>query len=251
MSVAACAELVAKGDPDRFLAAMAAPPSARERLFPLYAFNLEIARAPWVASEPAIGEMRLTFWRETLDEIAAGAPPRAHEVARPLAEMVRATGLPVGVLDDMVVARWADLARQRFETAGALADYLDATAGNLMWASVLALGGAPSLEDPARRVGRAGGLAGWLLAAPELAARGWPAEPPGLEPLIGAARSDLDRARGQRFGSAVPALRTAWRAGAVLKRAARDPAAIAEGRLAGSEFARRGSLLVKTLTGRW
>ena len=45
MSVEACAELVERGDPDRFRAIMAAPPEARAQLFPLYAFNLEVARA--------------------------------------------------------------------------------------------------------------------------------------------------------------------------------------------------------------
>ena len=48
MSVEACAALVARGDPDRFLSAMAAPVAARAVLFPLYAFNLEVAKAPWL-----------------------------------------------------------------------------------------------------------------------------------------------------------------------------------------------------------
>lgn len=68
MSIAACAALVARGDPDRFAAIMAAPPAARARLFPLYAFNLEVARAPWVTKEPMIAEMRLQWWRDVLAE---------------------------------------------------------------------------------------------------------------------------------------------------------------------------------------
>ncbi|TNF18762.1 MAG: phytoene synthase, partial [Rhodobacteraceae bacterium] len=59
----ACAAIVEKGDPDRFASAMAAPVAARARLFPLYAFNLEVARAPWVTQEPMIAEMRLQWWR--------------------------------------------------------------------------------------------------------------------------------------------------------------------------------------------
>ncbi|PKP73045.1 MAG: phytoene synthase, partial [Alphaproteobacteria bacterium HGW-Alphaproteobacteria-6] len=49
MSLAACAEMVRAGDPDRFAATMAAAPAIRDRLWPLYAANLEIARAPWAA----------------------------------------------------------------------------------------------------------------------------------------------------------------------------------------------------------
>ena len=55
----ACAELVQRADPDRFMAAMAAPVAARRVLFPLYALNVEIARAPWVTQEAMIAEMRL------------------------------------------------------------------------------------------------------------------------------------------------------------------------------------------------
>ncbi len=67
MSLAACAALVERGDPDRFLAVMAAPAWARARLFPLYAFNLEVARAPWVTEEPMIAEMRLQWWRDVVE----------------------------------------------------------------------------------------------------------------------------------------------------------------------------------------
>ncbi len=38
---------VKTGDPDRYMATMAAKPPDREKLLVLYAFNLEIARAPW------------------------------------------------------------------------------------------------------------------------------------------------------------------------------------------------------------
>ena len=54
---------------------MAAPLAARQILFPLYAFNVEVARAPWVASEPMIGEMRLQWWRDVLEEIGADEVP--------------------------------------------------------------------------------------------------------------------------------------------------------------------------------
>ena len=81
MSLQACAEIVKRGDPDRFLAAMAAPPDARRILFPLYAFNVEVARAPWVTAEPMIAEMRLQWWRDSVEGIYAGEP-RRHAVIR-------------------------------------------------------------------------------------------------------------------------------------------------------------------------
>jgi len=251
MSLAACATLVERGDPDRFLATMTGAPKARARLFPLYAFNLEIARAPWVSSEPMIGQMRLQFWRDTLAEIAQGAPPRAHEVAVPLTQVLRETEQGVDLLDAMVVARLTDLERAPFGSAPALGAYLGETSGNLMVAAVAALGGDPGLDVPAHAVGRASGLANWLMAVPELQARGWEALPEDIAVLIAEARAGLTAARRARFGPALPAVRAAWRAEAVLDRAAADLGAIRAGQLGGSEFARRGSLLVKSLTGRW
>ncbi|MEC7259362.1 MAG: squalene/phytoene synthase family protein, partial [Pseudomonadota bacterium] len=87
-NLTACARIVEQGDPDRFLAAMAAPVQARRVLFPLYAFGVEIARAPWVTQEPMIAEMRLQWWRDALEEIASGAPARRHEVVTPLASLL-------------------------------------------------------------------------------------------------------------------------------------------------------------------
>ena len=46
--VIACAKLVERGDPLRFRSVMAAPSNLRPALFTLFAFNLEVARAPWV-----------------------------------------------------------------------------------------------------------------------------------------------------------------------------------------------------------
>ena len=79
MTLNACAELVRQGDPDRFLATMAATPEARAKLFPLYAFNLEVAKAPWVTREPMIAQMRLQWWQDIVTEVVEGKPPRAHE----------------------------------------------------------------------------------------------------------------------------------------------------------------------------
>ena len=47
----ACASLVAKGDPDRFSALLASPIDVRPVMLPIYAFNLEVSRAPWLTEE--------------------------------------------------------------------------------------------------------------------------------------------------------------------------------------------------------
>lgn len=250
MSLDASAALVERGDPDRFLAVMAAPPAARARLFPLYAFNLEVARAPQVTREPAIAEIRLTWWREALEEIAAGGPVRQHEVVVPLA-----LALPsdlaaelVPVLDDLIVARHLDIDRLPFSQGAALTDYLDRTAGHLLWAAARLLGAEARHEAAVRALGRAQGLANWLLATPALKAMGWeplPESEVDFSRLAGEALTGLAAARAPRN----PALLAAWRARAILRQAVKDPSAVLEGRLGQSEFQRKFSLLWRSFLG--
>jgi phytoene/squalene synthetase len=252
---AACAEIVRKGDPDRFLAAMAAPVEARAMLFPLYAFNVEVARAPYVSAEPMIGEMRLQWWRDAVEEIAAGKRPRAHEVVGPLAEVIDRAHLPVGLLDGIAAARRWDLWKEPFADEAAFRDHIAATSGNLMWATALALGAGARHEAGARAAGQAMGLANWFRAVPELEARGMYPLPDGRPEAVAAlARAGLDvlaTARHLSYGPVVPALRAAWQAGPILRQAAREPGRVAAGALGTSDFRRRLSLMWKAATGGW
>jgi len=93
MSFDACAALVERADPERFRAIMASPVAARRVMFPLFAFNVEVSRAPWVTQEPMIAEMRLQWWRDVLEEIGAGAEVRKHEVVDALADVLDADNL--------------------------------------------------------------------------------------------------------------------------------------------------------------
>ena len=251
--IKACARLVERGDPDRFLAAMAAPVAARGPLLTLYAFNLEVARAPWVTKEPLIARMRLQFWRDVVEGAGAEAPP-AHEVAGPLAALIVAKELPRDVLLALIDAREADLERAPFGDEAALWAYLEATSGGLMQLCVRALGGAG--DAMARDLGVAQGLANYLMAVPVLEAAGRLPLPDGrVRAVAGLAREGLARlaraqsARKQVTHAARPAFLAAWRAGALLEQAARTPERVAVGGLAQSEFARRGSLLWRSVTG--
>ena len=91
MNATACAPLVEAGDPDRFLTVMAAPMPLRPRLWPLYAYNLEIARAPWASSEPMVAEMRLQWWIDTVEAMGRGTLRPGHEVTDGLAPLIAAT----------------------------------------------------------------------------------------------------------------------------------------------------------------
>jgi len=243
VSVQACAEIVAAGDADRFAAAMTAPVEDRDALFPLYAFNLEIAKAPWLTSEPMIAQMRLQFWRDVLDEVQEGKKARAHEVVEPLAAAIRARGIPLAPLHQMIDARQVDIEREPFDGPAALWHYLETTAGALMVASMGALG--HRAPDQARVLGRAQGLAAFIAAQDDLEAHGWRAVQSDMLPgMVETALGDLSPLP-KRFGMATPAARAAWRTRARLEALKAGKPAVE------SEFARRTSLVVKTVLRRW
>ena len=253
MTLAACAGLVERGDPDRFAATLAAPPEARAKLWPIYAFNLEIARAPWVSTQPLIAEMRLQFWRDVL---VAKNPP-AHEVAGPLHALIGQTPGLAALLDQMVEARRRDIAKEPFATPSEFDAYIEDTSAILLWAAALALGADPAAETAFRALGWAAGLANYLRAVPALAARGltplYDPDPKALRILAKEGLNHLSIARSQRatFGRAAPAALSAWQAGPLLRQAYANPTRVAEGTLALSEFIKRGALVWMGLTGRF
>jgi len=79
-----CARQVRWFDRERYLSALFVPAPSRERVFALYACNLEIAKTRESVSEPLIGQMRLTWWFEAIDELYAGRV-RRHPVVEALA----------------------------------------------------------------------------------------------------------------------------------------------------------------------
>jgi phytoene/squalene synthetase len=256
--LSACGALVRRGDPDRFLSALLAPPEGREGLFALYAFNLELARIPFVVSEPTLGLIRLEWWRESVGMIFNGGPVRAHEVVEPLAGTIRAAGLPRAPFDRLLAARERDARGERCEDRATLDAYLADTGGALLElaARALAPGGAGAAAADA---GFAFAAANWLAAVPALSARG--GRPlPGPDPretaraLARDGLAALERARASR--RAVPAAaRAAFAAGWPAERRLRAALSPSYAPEAGpgepSAFARRAGLLWIAATGRW
>ena len=251
--VTACAQLVERGDPWRFRAVMAAPARARPLLFALFAFNVEVSRAPWVTQEPMIAEMRLQWWRDVCDEIASGGPVRRHEVASPLARLIRPED--AALLDELVAARRWDIYKDAFEDEAHFATYLDQTAGHLTWVAARTLGEAD--ETTVRAVAQAAGIAGWLRAIPALEAQGrvplLDGTPEGVRALARKGLARLQEARSNRRAVSRPSRAALYHIGGalpVLQAAANDPRLVAEGGLPDPVAADR-NLIWRVLTGRW
>ncbi|WP_417598736.1 squalene/phytoene synthase family protein [Pararhodobacter oceanensis] len=249
--IAACAAQVEIGDPDRFLATMAAPPVARPALLALYAFNLEVARAPWVTKEPLLAQMRLQFWRDVLQ----GEIGVTHDTATALLSVIETAGLDHDLLMRVIDAREAEIGTSAaFADEAALWRYLEDTAGALLALAVQALGGEASLA--AQQLGAAQGMANYLMAVPALEAAGRLPLPDGRPQAVASlAREGLARYTQARRElrdlpkTARPALAATWRTARILKLAAAQPMRVGDGALAQSEFSRRGSLLWQSLIG--
>lgn len=258
MSLDHCRALLVSADPDRLRTAEAAPRAAQALLIPLYALNVEISRAAWASTEPLVAEMRLQWWRDVLAELGQGAPPRTGHPVLETCGFLQGDGAVVAVLDRLVEARRWDIWGDPFAGSGALWDHLESTGGALMWLAARLLGAPDSAESTVRQFGSAAALAAWLRAVPSLTARGrHPLPDPAAAAVSELARQGLDRiaaarrGRGQVPGPALPALLAGWQARPLLALAMKEPARVASGTLALSEFARRGSLTWAALTGRW
>ena len=208
-------------DPDRWLSSRFISDAAtRADVVALYAFDHELARAPKVASNALLGEIRLTWWREALDEIFGAMPVRRHPTAQALAGIVARYGLARAPLEAMIDARYRELDSAPFSEADAL-DWSRDTGGTC--AQIAA-----QMLDPAAdpKMAGAGGTA-WSLG-------GRMAGDPELRPT---------------FLKVIHAARSASRLLGVAAFPAVAHAALA-GRPAGGDFARRLRLTIAVARGR-
>ncbi|MCR5876028.1 squalene/phytoene synthase family protein [Phenylobacterium sp. J426] len=162
-------DLIRRTDPDRWLSSrFIGDAQARAEVVAIYAYDYELARAPKVASNSLLGEIRLTWWREMLDEAFDGRPVRLHPTAQALADVVRRRGLPREPLEAMIDARYRELDAAPMDPPEALAWARD-TGGRAAELAALIL--APGADvGPARAAGTAWAMSRRAADAPALAA---------------------------------------------------------------------------------
>jgi phytoene synthase len=210
-------------DPDRFLCALFAPAARRAALFALIAYNHELARAREAASNPIAALIRLQWWREAVEEAAAGRPPRRHEVAAPLHAAIAAGALDPRDLTAMADAREAETEEEGIPTRAAFSAYLRGTAGGVAVAAGRLLGASGEALAQLQSLGEAYGLAGVLRSVAHHAAAGRSLLPADAlaEAGVGAAQVVADP------GAAAPVVRKLAAEGAArlaeLRRSARIP----------------------------
>jgi phytoene synthase len=169
--------LVRRVDEDRWLASRFAPADVRARLIALYAVNHEIARTAEVVTQPALGALRLAWWREALAEIAAGKPPRAHPALQAYASAAPDMPSALRYWELVLDARACDLEAAPFSVWADLEAYIDNTAGNVMRMALTVCGDDQTPAELVRVAARAWGYMGLVRSAPGWGARGRSALP--------------------------------------------------------------------------
>ena len=152
------------GDPDRFWCLIPSAPASRPPVVALLALNQELGRVAEQVTQPMAGFIRLQWWREAIEEAAAGRP-RRHPVAEALPTIL-GQGVSAVMLEELVDAREREVDDTPFQTLGDLVGHARATAGRLQEAVAQATGG-----DPARagQIGTAYGLIGIIRSTGHLA----------------------------------------------------------------------------------
>jgi len=161
------------GEPDRYLAALLAPPPQRDALLALAAFSSELARIPLlVVHEPAMGEIRLQWWRDAL-ELPPGVRA-GHPVADAVREVARNHDLPPALLHGLIEARALELHAGPLPTEAALHDQLRKTEGSLfaLAGRIVGLVPGPEAEAACAAAGHAYGMARLVLGLPQALSRG-------------------------------------------------------------------------------
>ena len=126
-------------EPDRYLAALAAPAEVRDDLIALAAFAAEVRRIPRRVHDPLVGEIRLTWWRDAIKGLARGTPA-GHPLADALAAPIRQGHFPVPRLTAFIDAMAFDLSPAPFADDPVREVYLGKTEGGLFRLALARLG---------------------------------------------------------------------------------------------------------------
>jgi phytoene synthase len=129
--LSACGTLARRYDYERYFGCLFAAPQEREAMFALLALNFEVARIPEIVSEPMVGMIRLAWWRDAIQDMASGKPPRHHDVLQAIHLAMQHYSLPAELLIAMIEARQHDLEKINPLNLEELERYAGETSGRL------------------------------------------------------------------------------------------------------------------------
>lgn len=157
---------------DRYLAALLAPRAVRQDLIAVAAFAGEIARIPAFVSEPMMGEIRLQWWRDALENTDL-TTSSGHPVADAVRDAAVRHAVPMGLLMGFIDAQSTGLYAETLEDDQALTAHLAKTEGALFELALRILGRRDdAAHGAALAAGQAYGLMRLLAELPAMWSQG-------------------------------------------------------------------------------
>ncbi|KAK4167632.1 NADH dehydrogenase complex I, assembly factor 6 [Cladorrhinum sp. PSN259] len=182
-----CGNQLKNGDNDAYLIRQFVPRSAQNAYDALRTLNLELARLPETVSNPTIGQFRMQFWRDTVNKVFAGNPPREpisillHQAIMDLRAKTGAAGvssLKFWLLR-FINTRERHMENKPFVSLSALEDYAENTYATLMYMTLAAMPlQSVHMDHLASHIGKAYGIVATLRGIPILAAPSKPIKGP-------------------------------------------------------------------------
>lgn len=163
-----CRDMVMRDDHLRYQVLLFAPREHQPALWALYAFNQEVAKTRENVSEATLGEIRLQWWRDVLEELRADSV-REHPVVSAMAGTLNPVAV-FGYLDELIDARAQDMYDEGPADQAALEAYAWSVGGALSEAALAVCSReaklTPSSAQMARRTGSAWAMLGLVRAIP-------------------------------------------------------------------------------------
>lgn len=161
-----CRDMVREDDRERYDCSLFAPASVQPKLWALYAFNQEVAKTRENVSEEALGQIRLQWWRDVIQELREGKT-RDHPVVQAMSKELCEKDI-LGLLEGLIDAREQDLYDEGPADFDALVAYADGV-GGLLTETALRLStvdASGQLITQAHTVGKAWAMMGLVRAIP-------------------------------------------------------------------------------------
>lgn len=176
-----------KSDYDSYLIRNFVPRSRQDAYDTFRAFNLELVRLPELVSNPTIGQLRMQFWRDAVNNTFAGRPPKEpimillHKVLHDLSH-ISPESSPSSIkfwLLRLINTRERYMDNRPFTSLAALEEYAENTYSTLMYSTLAALPVCSMHVDHlASHIGKACGIVAVLRGIPVLAAPSPPVKSP-------------------------------------------------------------------------
>ncbi|OLN87128.1 NADH dehydrogenase (ubiquinone) complex I, assembly factor 6, partial [Colletotrichum chlorophyti] len=188
-------------DYDAHLISRLVPARTTDAYLALRNLNLELVRLPELVSNPVIGQMRMQFWRESIDKTFAGNPPAEpicvllHQALQDLrARSTNGTASSIKFwVQRLIKTREKHMDNRPYASLAALEEYAENTYSTLMYATLAAMPlRSMHVDHLASHVGKACGIVAVLRGIPVLAAPQQQAGPEGGRPRDPALLLPLD-----------------------------------------------------------